>query len=390
MITRTQLDIVLKNLAHFPAVALLGPRQVGKTTLALDIADSRDSVYLDLENPTDLNKLSDIGQYLADHEDKLVILDEVHRAPKLFAALRGLIDKGRRRGLKVGRFLLLGSASLDLLRQTGESLAGRIAYIELTPLGILEVGSTAQEKLWLRGGYPESFLAKTNQASMAWRNNFVKTYLERDIPALGPRIPAETLRRLWTMLAHSQGGLVNVAQLAGNLSLSGKTISRYLDLMVDLLLVRRLQPCHANVRKRLVKSPKIYVRDSGVVHTLLDIPDRDSLLGHPICGASWEGFVIDNLLAAAPDGTLPSYYRTAVGAEVDLVLDLPGLSQRWAIEIKSGSAPKPSKGLFSAIDDVTPDKVYVVNAGKDKYPLTTGVEAISLTELMKMLSKWKA
>lgn len=378
---------VLDYLALFPAVALLGPRQVGKTTLAEDIAAERESIYLDLESPRDRNKLSDTNRYLEEYEDKLVILDEVHRVPELFQTLRGSIDKGRRKGFRTGRFLLLGSASMELLKQTGESLAGRIAYVDLPPLGVLEVSPQDKEKLWVRGGFPDSFLAGSDQHSLMWRDNFIKTYLERDIPDLGPRIPAETLHRFWTMLAHSQGGVLNAAQLARSLAVDGKTIARYLDLMVDLLLVRRLQPFHANVKKRLVKSPKVYVRDSGVVHALLGIPDREALFGHPIVGASWEGFVIDNLLSVARDRTLPSFYRTSAGAEIDLILEFPGLSEKWAIEIKSGSAPKPTKGFYNAIEDVEPDKSFIVYAGDERYPISAGVDAIGLLEIAKLLSE---
>ena len=386
MIKRKCHKTVLDHLALFPAVVLLGPRQVGKTTLAEGIADGRESVYLDLENPRDRNKLSDANRYLEEHEDKLVILDEVHRVPELFQALRGSIDRGRRKGFKSGRFLLLGSASMDLLKQTGESLAGRIAYVDLPPLGVLEVDEKDIEKLWVRGGFPDSFLASTDQHSMTWRDNFIRTYLERDIPDLGPRIPAETLFRFWTMLAHSQGGVLNAAQLARSLAVDGKTIARYLDLMVDLLLVRRLRPYHANVKKRLVKSPKVYVRDSGVVHSLLSIPDREALFGHPIQGASWEGFVIDNVLSTASSGSLASFYRTSAGAEIDLILEFPGLAEKWAIEIKSGSAPKLTKGFYNAIEDVEPDKSFVVYAGDDRYPLSEGVDAIGLRELCQILA----
>ena len=386
MIPRKQYQAVLDNLALFPAVALLGPRQVGKTTLAEEVAAGRASVYLDLESPADLGKLADAARYLEGHEDKLVILDEVHRLPELFQTLRGLIDRGRRRDRRTGRFLLLGSAAMDLLRQTGESLAGRIAYVELSPFDTREINEDKLETLWLRGGFPDSFLAQTDPHSLRWRESFIRAYLERDIPALGPRIPAEILRRFWTMLAHGQGGLFNAARLAGSLAVDGKTVARYLDLMVDLLLIRRLQPCHANVKKRLVKAPKVYVRDSGLAHALLGLQDREDLLGHPAAGASWEGFVMENLLTAAPVRTLPCFYRTAAGAEIDLILEFPGATEKWAIEIRRGSTPKPGRGFYQALEDVQADKAFVAYAGEERYPLAEGVEAVGVAELAGMCS----
>ncbi len=259
-------------------------------------------------------------------------------------------------------------------------------YLELPPVGVLEVGSEDRERVWVRGGFPNSFLAETDEQSMMWREHLIKTYLERDIPALGPRIPVETLYRFWMMLAHSQGRVLNAAQLARSLAVDGKTITRYLDLMVDLLLVRRLQPFHANIKKRLVKSPKIYVRDSGIVHTLLGILDRESLFGHPIAGASWEGFVIDNLLSVAPDRTLPSFYRTSAGAEIDLILEFPGLSEKWAIEIKSGLSPKPTKGFYNAIADIEPDKSFIVYPGDEQYPISEAVAVIGLSEMVQLVA----
>ncbi len=384
MIPRRTENLVLDRLEHLPAVALLGPRQVGKTTLALGIAEGRSSIYLDLEAPPDREKLSDPTFYLSGHEDELVIIDEVQRLPELFAVLRGLIDNGRRKGKRSGRFLLLGSASADLLRQS-ETLAGRIAYIELPALVVLEVPEDAQGKLWVRGGLPESFLAEHNASSLAWREDFIRTYLERDIPQLGPRIPAATLRRFWTMLAHVQGGLFNAAQLARGLAVDGKTVARYLDLLVDLMLVRRLQPHHANVGKRLVKSPKVYIRDSGIVHALLNIEDREALLGHPVAGASWEGFVIENLIAAAPQRTAPMFYRSAAGAEIDLLLEMPrhGL---WAVDIKRGLKARPEKGFFIACGDLKPQRRFVVNAGTDRYAIDADTEAIGLCQLTETLA----
>jgi predicted AAA+ superfamily ATPase len=386
MIPRQKSRLVRARLDQFPAVALLGPRQVGKTTLAELIAEERPSVYLDLEDATDREKLADAALYLSGHEDKLVILDEVQRMPELFQALRGLIDKGRRRGARAGRFLLLGSASIDLLKQSGESLAGRIAYVELGPLNLLEVGGDARETLWIRGGFPDSFLAASDAASAVWRENFIRTYLERDIPQLGPRVPAETLRRFWTMLAHLQGGTLNAAQLARGLAIDGKTVARYLDLLVDLLLVRRLPPFHANVGKRLVRSPKVYVRDSGIVHALLGLDDRDAVLGHPVAGGSWEGFVLENLLGAAAERVRPSFYRTAAGAEVDLLLELPG-GRLWAVEIKRGLAPTLDKGFHHAREDLQPERSFVVYPGEDRYPKAAGVEVIGIRELASLLAE---
>ncbi len=367
-------------------MALLGPRQVGKTTLALELAKARPSVYLDLESEADLAKLAEPELYLRQHEDKLVILDEVHRTPQLFRSLRGLIDAGRRRGGGKGRFLVLGSASMDLLRQSSESLAGRIRYLELAPLDAGEVGRDRLDVLWVRGGFPESLLAASDGESLRWRRDFIRTYLERDVPQLGPRIPAETLRRLWTMLAHQQGGLLNAAALARALAVDGKTVAGYLDLLVDLLLVRRLPPWHGNVRKRLVKSPKVYVRDSGLVHGLLSVGDREALLAHPVAGASWEGMVIESLIAAAPTGSEAYFFRTAAGAEIDLLLEFPGRRRPWAIEIKRGLAPKIERGFHLATDTVRPERRVVVYGGDERFPLAEGLEAMALGELCAELS----
>jgi len=373
-------------LAEAPAVALLGPRQAGKTTLALEVAKTRPSLYLDLESESDRAKLSEPELYLSQHEDELVILDEIQRTPQLFRSLRGLIDKGRRSGRGKGRFLVLGSASIDLLKQSSESLAGRIRHLELGPLDAGEVGRKRLDALWLRGGFPESLLAASDAASLRWRTDFTRTYLERDIPQLGPRIPAETLRRLWTMLAHQQGGLLNAAALARALAVDGKTIASYLDLLVDLLLVRRLTPWQANVRKRLVKSPKVYVRDSGLVHALLGIGDREALLSHPVSGGSWEGLAIESLIAAAPSDTDAHFFRTAVGAEIDLLLKLPGRRKPWAIEIKRGLAPRIERGFQLACETVRPDRRLVVYGGTERFPLAEGVEGVPLVDLCEELS----
>ena len=373
-------------LADYPAVALIGPRQVGKTTLALEIAEVVDSVYLDLESPADLARLSDPELYLADHEDRMVILDEVHRLPGLFRSLRGLIDRGRRRGRRAGRFLLLGSASVDLLRQSGETLAGRIAYLELGPFDVLEVGESDQDALWVRGGFPDSFLAADDRRSLEWRENFIRTYLERDVPQLGPRIPAETLRRFWVMLGHTQGGVLNAAALARGLGVSGRTVSRYLDLMVDLLLVRRLTPWRRNVGKRLVKSPKVYVRDSGIVHALLGLASKEDIVGHPVVGASWDGYVIETLLSVAPDPAEASFYRSAGGAEIDLVLTLPGRGP-WAIEVKRSLDPRPRRGYHSACEDVRPEAKFVVYPGDERYRIADDIEAVTVLDLANEVAR---
>ena len=381
MIPRRLLPSLITALAETPAVALLGPRQAGKTTLALEVAKVGPAVYLDLESETDRAKLAEPELYLSQHEDKLVILDEIQRVPQLFPSLRGLIDAGRRRGRGKGRFLVLGSASIELLRQSSESLAGRIRYLELAPLDAGEAGGGRLDALWLRGGFPDSLLAASDAASLRWRADFIRTYLERDIPQLGPRIPAETLRRLWTMLAHQQGGLLNAAALARALAVDGKTVASYLDLLVDLLLVRRLAPWHGSIRKRLVKSPKVYVRDSGLVHALLGIGDREALLAHPVAGGSWEGMVVESLIAAAPDGTETYFFRTSTGAEIDLLQKLPGRRKPWAIEIKRGLAPKVEKGFHMACAALGAERRMVVYGGAERLPLGEGVAAVPLIDL---------
>ena len=374
------------GLSRQAAVALMGPRQVGKTTLAKILASQSDSVFLDLESPTDRQKLSDPEFFLNRFSDRLVILDEIHRIPELFQVLRVLIDEGRRQGRGKGRFLLLGSAGIELLGQSGESLAGRIEFVHLTPFQILELSKKKLWELhWLRGGFPESYLAQNDSDSFKFRQNFIRTYLERDVAMLGPRIPAETLERFWTMLAHSQGSLFNASKLAAGLGVSSPTVSNYLGLMVDLLLMRRLPPFLANVKKRLVKSPKVYLRDSGILHALLGIRSMEDLLGHPIAGMSWEGYVIENLLAVMPERTLASFYRTSAGAEIDLVLELGGSHGIWAIEIKKSTAPKLERGFHLAVEDIQPNRVFVVYTGQERYPKSADIEVLCLREMAQEL-----
>lgn len=385
-----RLELQIKDvLKRSPSVALMGPRQVGKTTIALNISETTPSLYLDLENRTDLQKVLDIEAFHRENSDKLIVLDEVQRLPEIFASLRGVIDNERRKGNTSGQFLFLGSASIELLQQSSESLAGRIACLELHPVDALEYANDSLDKLntlWVRGGFPVSLLSDSDQNSLDWRHDFIKTYLERDIPQLGPRIPAETLERFWTMLAHNQGTVLNAAHLARNLDVSGVTIGRYLDLMADLLLVRRLKPWTANVGKRLIKSPKIYVRDSGITHALLNIPDYNSLLGHPVVGGSWEGFVIENMMAVAPPRVQAYYYGTPRGAEIDLVMEFPGGS-KWAIEIKRSSTPSISKGFYVGCEDIKADKRFVVYSGTESFPMSADVTAISPSGLMQELLK---
>ena len=384
MITRTHLERLTQALDAQAGVVLLGPRQVGKTTLAQDIAEARDAVYLDMERSADRQILEEPDLYLDEQMGKLVVIDEVQLMPGLFGALRGQIDRRRRAGYRTGQFLLLGSASNTLLQQSAESLAGRVSYHELTPFTLDEVGQGALPALWLRGGFPESFLAASDRASLTWREDFIRTYLERDIPSFGLRIPAETLRRFWTMLAHDQGGLLNAAKLAAGLGVSGQSVARYLDLLVDLMLVRRLPPWHANVGKRLVKSPKVYIRDPGLTHALLGLETREALLGHPVVGGSWEGFCIENLIAAAPRGTEASFYRSSAGAEIDLILKLPD-HRLWAIEVKRTTAPKVTRGFHIAADDLAVAERLLVYAEDREVPGQGGVRAMPLAYAMDRL-----
>ena len=390
MFKRQILGELRHYLQEFPAVAILGPRQVGKTTLAHQLAgsllpaDTATALYLDLETPSDLAQLSDPSAFFARHANRLVILDEVQRMPGLFATLRGVIDRRRTAGIRNAQFLLLGSASIELLSQSSESLAGRLAYVELAPFLVTELpaeDAATPGALWLRGGFPDSYLARSDAASLRWRQQFISTYLERDIPQLGPRIPAQTLRQFWTMLAYEQAQMLNAARLAASLGVSGQTVARYLDLLCDLMLVRRLQPWARQSSKRLVKAPKVFVRDSGLVHALLGLGDPATLLSHPVVGGSWEGWIIENLLACAPAGTQASFYRTAVGAEIDLVMELPG-GALWAVEIKRSSAPAAGKGFHIACDDLGATRRLLVSSANTRFPMAGGIEHVPLLALM--------
>lgn len=388
-ITRHIEPLVADRLRHAaPAVVLLGPRQVGKTTLARRLAASwpQGATYLDLELPSDRRRLEDAEAYLRMQAPKLVVIDEIHRAPEIFAVLRGLIDERRAAGQHFGHFLLLGSAALDLMRQSSESLAGRVAYLEMAPVNAPEATAHGlpTDVLWSRGGFPDSLLAASDGLSFTWRQDFIRSYLERDVPMFAPRMPAQALERLWTMLAHQQGGLLNQSQLAASLGVSAPTVVRYVDLLVDLQLVRRLSPWFTNAGKRLVKAPKVYVRDSGLVHALLGLETLDAVLGHPVAGASFEGLAIETLVHSLPAGSRAWFYRTHEGAEVDLLIERGGQPQ-MAIEIKRSSAPSLERGFGQACQDLSVQQRWVVYPGTERFPLRHGAQAIGLADLAGVL-----
>lgn len=378
-VNRRSTQEVLDSLEDYPVVALLGARQVGKSTLAKKIcADFQDAVYLDLESPRDINKLQDPEAFFELNKDSLICLDEIQRMPDLFEVLRAVVDKTSQ------RFLVLGSASRDLIRQGSETLAGRIAYLELTPFTLDEIPGVDSRVHWLRGGYPKSVLAKNDDVGFEWRLNYIRTFLERDIPQLGFSIPANTLRRLWQMLAHNQGQTLNSAKMGNSLDKSANTIRHYIDILEQTFLVRTLAPYSVNVKKRLVKSPKVYLRDSGLLHTLLDIETMNNLMGHPVYGSSYEGYVIENILANLPRWK-PYFYRTAGGAELDLVLTRG--AEIIAIEIKASSAPKPSRGFWSSCEDIKATRKYVIGAVSEAYPIKNGAHVCSINDLIEDLAR---
>jgi predicted AAA+ superfamily ATPase len=387
VIPRRDLATVRQRLASSSAVVLLGPRQVGKTTLAREVADTwpDGATYLDLERPADQRRLTDADAYLRALAPRLGVLDEVHRVPALTETLRGVIDENRRSGFRHGQFLLLGSASLDVAGMSSESLAGRVSYVDFGGVNVdeaAEAGISADD-LWVRGGFPDALTASDDEVSLRWRQDLVRSYLEREVPMFAPRIPATTLGRLWTMLAHGSGGLFNASRLAQALGVSSPTVARYVDLLADLGLVRRLAPWHANTSKRVTRAPKLHVRDSGLLHALLDIGSLDQLLGHPVAGQSYESFAVECLVAAAGDRYQPFHYRTARGDEVDLVLVRAGAPE-IVVEIKRSTAPTVSAGFHRAVEDLGAQERYVVHPGDDRYP-AGGVELIGLRPLVELL-----
>ena len=366
---------IIQLCEQFPAVAIVGPRQVGKTSLAKHLASlwEQKSVYLDLEKPSDLNKLSDPAMFLGPLQGQTVILDEVQRAPYLFPILRGLIDAHR----VPRRFILLGSASPDLIRDASETLAGRIAYYELAPMAYREVATLTDYRThWMRGGFPDSLLATSDAASGRWRDAFIQTYLERDLPMLGLNADPILTRRLWTMLAHWNGNLLNMESLGNSLGITSTTVKRYLDFFEASYMIRRLQPWHVNISKRLVKSPKVYIRDTGILHALLAIDSYEQLMGHPVIGASWEAYILQEIASVLPPRHELCFYRTHDGTEADVVIVRAGVPD-ILVEIKHHSAPKVTKSMLIAAEDLKTRRNVIVAPVDDNYPVGKGFEVVS-------------
>jgi predicted AAA+ superfamily ATPase len=385
MLIRRLQDVLLQRVLQTPVVALLGSRQVGKTTLARELKLGKPTQYLDLERPSDLAKLADPEFYLGRFADHLVILDEIQRLPNLFPVLRSLVDERRRNGEREAQFLILGSASPVLLQQSSETLAGRISYLELHPFNLTEVGGSEKiERHWLRGGYPNSYLASDDAASTQWCDDFITSYVERYLPQLGAAASLQQLRRLCTMLAHQQGSTLNLSKIGGSLGLDGKTVRHYLDLLEGLYLLRTLPAWSRNAGKRLVKAPKVYWRDTGLLHALAGLSGIEQVLGHPLCGHSWEGYCLEQILTLLPVGTRFCHYRTHAGAEVDLVLEAR-TGEITAIEIKRTLAPKLTPGFRESMETLGASKGYILMPEGEPFPLSESVTALPLLQLLKLL-----
>lgn len=388
---------MVEALLQVPVVAVAGPRQVGKTTLARQIGEAqigKQAAYLDLELDSDLSKLNDAEAYLRRFGDRLLVIDEVQRMPDLFRILRGLVDIRKRAGEKAGQFLLLGSASRELLQHSSENLAGRIRYMELSPFSAWEIYQTdplgfSPDRLWFRGGFPGSYLAENDNESWEWRNDFISTYIERDIPLMGPQVSAARMKRFWTMLAHYHGAQVNMTDIGRSLDVSHTTIKTYLDILTDFYMVRQIQPWSGNTKKRLVKSPKIFLRDTGLLHKLLNISRFDDLLGHPVTGASWEGFVIESIISRLSSKWQYSYYRTSNRTEIDLVLEGPR-REVWAIEVKRSAAPALKRGFHDGAEDIRATGKFVIYSGTEQFPMGDKTEAMSLITFLKLLEETHA
>lgn len=389
MIERSFKSKLLEKLRLFPVVALIGPRQVGKTTLAYQIAGelSKESVYLDLERDSHLNRLNEPELYLSQQSGKCVIIDEVQRKPELFPLIRSLVDERKREGEKSAQFLILGSASKELLKQSSESLAGRIAYLELTPFGNLEVvkdDNKLMNQHWIRGGYPDSFLAVSKEDSMEWRRQFISTFVERDLNQLGVDVSSEGIKRLWSMLAYSQGSILNASNYADGLGVSSVTVKRYIDVLTEMFMLRQLPAWSGNSSKRLIKSPKVFVRDSGLLHCLADINTEDKLYGHHLCGMSWEGYIIENIINHLPKNCSYFYYRTRAGAEIDFVIERD-LKPFCAVEIKRSVSPKIEKGFYLGMKDIGVTKGFVIAPVNERHHLKEDIEVLGLREFLRFV-----
>lgn len=374
--------LILNDIQNFPCVAILGPRQCGKSTLALHLKKTLpELLYLDLENPADLRKIEDPLMFFEQNRDRLVCLDEIQRRSELFPPLRSILDSGR----KKGQLIILGSASQDLIKQSSETLAGRISYIELTPFLLSEVYKSFDDMLtiWLRGGFPESYLAPDDSISGRWRVNFIRTFLERDIPQLGITIPSKNIERLWQMCAHSHGQVLNSSKLGESIGVTHHTIKNYLNILEQTFMIRQLQPYSNNLKKRLVKSPKLYIRDTGILHSLLGVETFNDLLGHTIYGQSWEGFVIENIMTEMHEYK-GYFYRTSNGSEIDLILEKG--SKKIAIECKSSTAPEVTKGFYNSLEDLGIDNAWVIAPVKEPYNIKKGIRVASIIDFLKEMN----